>query len=48
MANQIDYRRIEAGMRQGRIERAIAFRQMTRALSRGLRNAANMIATIFA
>ena len=43
MADQIDYRSIKAGIRRGRIERAIAFRRMAHALSSGLRNVTKMI-----
>ena len=43
MDDQIDYRSIEAGMRRGRIERAIAYRRMAHALSKGLRNVTKMI-----
>ena len=48
MTNHIDNRTIEVGMRQGRIERAIAFRLMGSALSRGLRATVKSILAIFA
>ena len=48
MTNHIDNRTIEAGMRQGRIERAIAFRRMGSALSRGLRATVKFVAAMFA
>jgi len=47
MNTHIDRRMIEAGMRQGRIERAIAFRHMARATQRGLRLTAKMIVAVF-
>ena len=48
MTNRISQQTIEAAMRQGRVERALAFRQMTRAVTLALRNTAKMIVGIFA
>jgi len=46
MTNEIDYRRVEAAMQQGRVERALAFRGMAKATYRALRATAKMIVAI--
>jgi len=47
MSKQIDHRTITAAMHQGRVERALAFKQMARATYRGLRNSAKMLVALF-
>jgi len=43
MTNHIDYRIIENAMKQSRIERAVAFRDMIRSVSQGLRKTARTL-----
>lgn len=47
MQTEINHRRIERAMRQGRVERAIAFRKMALASFQALRKSAQSVVAIF-
>jgi len=48
MTSHMNYRTIEAAMKQGRVERALAFRRVALRISGGLRHTARTLVGIFA